>query len=271
MYETHWRLKYKPFDSDAAEAYYPSETHQGALLKLRYALECRRPAAALAGNGGSGKSLVARALKAQLPAEFSPFVHIVFPQLPAPQLISYLAERLGATTPSTTLTLEQTLAQLEEFLLGNQRQGQHAVVVIDEAHLLEEVRVFDALRLLLNFGAEGKPALTLLLVGQPRLLVQLDRLPSFDERLGVKCLLKPLSLEETISYVEHRLTAAGAKSTIFEQDSWETLFNLTQGLPRRINRLCDLALLIGFAEDRSTITAAHLDAVHEELVAVAAE
>ena len=74
----------------------------------------------------------------------------------------------------------------------------------------------------------------------------------------MKCLLRPLNLEETISYVNHRLTAAGATRTIFETDGLEALFYLTRGLPRRINRLCDLALLIEQSDISLPHAAAHL-------------
>ncbi len=98
-----------------------------------------------------------------------------------------------------------------------------------------------------------------------------DRMPGLEERLAIKCLLRPLTLEETVSYVAHRLNAAGAKQPIFEPRALETLHALTHGLPRRINRLADLALLIGYAEGRPAITAEQLEGVAQELVAVAPE
>src|SRR4029079_13138603 len=143
-------------------------------------------------------------------------------------------------------------------LAENAAKGRHAVVVIDEAHLLEGNRTFEALRLLLNFEYNAPPVLTLLLFGQPPLLPLLARMPALEERLAVKCLLRPLTLEETMAYVQHRLSAAGRSQAIFESSALETLFYLTQGNPRRINRLCDLALLIGYAEEQALIGSAHL-------------
>ena len=113
--------------------------------------------------------------------------------------------------------------------------------------------------------------MTLLLAGQPVLLAQLDRMPSFEERLGVKCLLRPFTVDETSAYVQFRLQAAGAKKTIFQPEAMNTLHELTHGLPRQINRLCDLALLVGYAEERLMIGADQLEAVAEELVTVAPE
>jgi general secretion pathway protein A len=144
-----------------------------------------------------------------------------------------------------------------------------AHLVLDEAHLLGSVHTFETLRLLLNFESGGTPSLTLLLVAEPAILPALDRMPQWEERLGVKCLLSPFSESETAAYVEHRLRAAGASRTIIEPEALPTLYALTGGVARRINRLCDLALLIGFAEERATIDAEHFEAVCRELVAVA--
>ena len=109
------------------------------------------------------------------------------------------------------------------------------------------------------------------MVGQPAILPALDRMPQWEERLGVKCLLRPFSEAETAAYVEHRLRVAGAVRSIVDPDALPTLHALTHGIARRINRLCDLALLIGFAEERPTLDAEHFEAVCRELVAVAPE
>jgi len=159
--------------------------------------------------------------------------------------------------------------RIERRLISNSRRGRHAVLVVDEAHLLDGQSTLEALRLLLNFELEGAPALTLLLVGQPALLPTMDRMPQWEERLAVKCLLRPFGESETAAYVEHRLRAAGADRAIVEPEAMSALHALTHGVARRINRLCDLALLIGFAEERTTLSAGHFEAVCHELVAVA--
>jgi general secretion pathway protein A len=99
----------------------------------------------------------------------------------------------------------------------------------------------------------------------------LERMPHLDERLGAKCLIRPLNIEETMSYVSHRMTVAGASGMVFESSALEALFLLTRGVPRRINRLCDLALLVGFAEEQPTICAEHIEAVAKELAVAAVE
>jgi general secretion pathway protein A len=273
MYKAYWQLSSRPFDNCTdARFYYPSEVHQGALLKLRYVVENERGAALLAGSSGSGKTMVVNALKRQLDETYSPFVHVVFPRMSVRELLAYLAGEMGALgNPSTSVPIDESVRRLQHFLDENSRRGQRAVVAIDEAHLVVECEALDTLRLLLNLEGPARPALTLILVGQPQLLPALERLPALEARLGVKCLLRPFNLEETVSYVSHRLTAAGATHEIFTSEALAALYQLTGGNPRRINRLCDLALLIGYAEEQVRINAHQIEAVSSELVAVVPE
>lgn len=270
MYEAYWRLNRRPFESGAnTRAYYPSEPHQGALLKLRYAIEHEHAAALLTGSPGTGKTLLVALLAEQLPERFRPVVQLVFPQMPAPELLAYLAAELAGCGGS--ISIAENVSRIEQELAERRRRNRHTVLVVDDAQLLEANRTFDTLRLLLNMEAEGRPLLTLLLVGQPALLPILERMPHLDERLGAKCLLRPLNIEETMSYVSHRMTVAGASGMIFEQSALEALYLLTRGVPRRINRLCDLALLVGFAEEQPSICAEHVEAVAKELAIAAVE
>ncbi len=273
MYESYWQLEQRPFENCCdPRFYYPGESHQAALLKLRYAVENQRGGALLAGPSGSGKTLALTMLRASLGEEFTPLVHLVFPQMSADQLLAYLADELtGSVNGSPAPGVQQSVRRIEQFLADNTQAGRHAVVAVDEAHLLDDSRTLEAVRLLLNFELAGRPGLTLLLLGQTAILPTLDRMPQLDERLGVKCLLRPLSEQETTEYVAHRLKVAGTTRTIFDPDALATLHRLTHGIPRRINRLCDLALLIGYAEELQAVSSAQLESVSRELVTVAPE
>ncbi len=282
MYESHWQLELKPFEHSAdPRFYFPSESHQAAMLKLRYAIENGRGGALLAGPSGTGKTLVINMLRQLLGERFAPIVHLVFPQMACEELLAYLAAELDGNDNDGHLSVARSIRRIENFLLGDGqlRGGQaerQAVVVVDEAHLIERADTLEALRLLMNFesspsGSVGRPGLTLVLVGQTRLLPTLERTPQLDERLGVKCLIRPFAEQETADYVRHRLKAAGATREIFDPDALPVLHALTHGVARQINRLCDLALLIGFAEERRTITASQLEGVSQELVTVVPE
>ena len=269
MYTAYWQLSQKPFDHSAdAKFYYPSEGHQAALFKLRYAVESRQGAALLAGAGGSGKTLLTQMLPQHLSECCAPVVHLVFPQMPTADLLTYLADELGAPAGDHRQTVEGSVRRIQQFFTDNSGRGRHAVVVLDEAHLLDDPRTLEALRLLLNFEHQGQPQLTLLFVGQPGILSLMSRSHALEERLGARCLLPPLSPEETLSYVSHRLTAAGATRAIFDTDALEAIHETTQGVVRRINRLADLALLVGYADELPALGRPQIEALAHELVAV---
>ncbi len=273
MYENYWQLRQKPFEPGAdTKFYYPGESHQAALLKLRYAIENRRGGALLAGPSGVGKTLLANMLREMLGESFKPFVQIVFPQMSTPELLAYLADELeGKPGDFTTPSVQSSIQRIQHFLVANLEKGCHSVVIIDESHLIDDPTAFEAVRLLMNFEIGGQPAITLLLSGQTKILPMLGRMPALEERLAVKCLLRPFCVEETAAYVTHRLKVAGATRMIVEADAFAALQELTHGFPRQINRLCDLSLLIGYAEERETLSAEHFESISHELVTVAPE
>jgi general secretion pathway protein A len=272
MYEEHWKLTGRPFENRAeSQFYYPAETHQAALLKLHYAIENRRAAALLCGPGGMGKTLLIEMLRKQLGDEFRPICPIVFPAMSSEQLIRYVVDQLDANHAEGPRETSLDLSRFERFLRQNLQSKRHAVIVVDEAHLLEQHDLLEPLRLLLNIAAEessGESAWTLVMVGQPTLLSHVERYHALDERLAVKCMLNRMLPEETTSYIQHRLRVTGADAEeIFDYAALERIHMLTQGIPRRINRLCDLALMVGYAEDHKSISASIIDSVHGDLAA----
>ncbi len=266
MYESFYQLQRRPFETgNDLAAYYPSDAHQAALLRLRYVIETAGGAAVLAGISGTGKTLLVRLLLERLSDTFTPRVHLVFPDMPSAELLSLLAHHLDGRSVSGPI--DQSVQRIEDCLRHHAAQGRHAVVVIDEAQLIDQLRTYETLRLLLNFEHEGRPMLTLLLVGQPSLLPQLERLGPLSDRLAARCLLRPLTFDETLGYVTHWLSIAGAARPIFTSSALEAIHHHTQGIPRRIHRLCDFALLMGYADELSTIDARQIEVVAEELAA----
>jgi general secretion pathway protein A len=272
MYESYWQLTERPFENCVdPRFYYPGQSHQAALLKLRYAVENHRGGALLAGPAGAGKTLLVNLLREELDERFRPFAHVVYPLMSPAELLAYLAEQLDGEKSASSGSVLDSVRRIERFLINNAAEGRHAVAAIDEADLLGDAATFDALRLLLNFEHNGAPAMTLLLVGRPALLPMLERMPQWDQRLDVKCLLQPFDQQQTGGYVEHRLKAAGRERRLFAPEAVPTLQELTEGIARQINRLCDLALLVGYAERQPLLGAEHLEAVSRELVSVAPE
>ena len=157
MYENYWQLLAKPFDNHGdPRFYYPSEVHQGALLKLRYAIESRRGGALLAGATGSGKTLLVELLGRQLAENHAPFVHLVFPLMSPAELLALVAAELGVGLQGERLSTDYCIRSLQKFLADNAARGRHAVVVVDEAQLLIDTPLLETLRLLTNLNRGGE-------------------------------------------------------------------------------------------------------------------
>jgi general secretion pathway protein A len=269
MYESHWGLNARPFDHRVDGAfYYPAEGHQAALVKLRYAFE-HGCGAALAGASGVGKTLLLDSLERQLADRGYVFVRFAYPRLAPAELLAYLADELAeqAVDPNRNIqSVDQCLRRVEAALKRLTSQQKRVVIAVDEAHSIDNPDTLETLRLLLGLESTDWRAPALMLVGQTQLLATLSRIPALEERLAAKCLLPAFCVEETAAYITHRLQAAGRISELFDASAAEAVHALTRGTPRRINRLCDLALMVGYAEERQTITAEQVEAVAEELV-----
>jgi general secretion pathway protein A len=271
MYEQHWQLSTRPFVNGLnPDFYYPSDVHQTAGLKLRYAIESCQSAVVLCGESGMGKTTLIQTLLSQFPENLTPTVRIVFPQLSGDQLIGYLVDKLTGSTGDANEPTRLTLARLESFLDANVERGNQALMIIDESHLLTSTEQWETLRLLLNFGnlfARGESALTLVFVGHPTLLSMVERNRSLDDRIAAKCILHRFTPIDSAGYVQHRMRTAGCDAeNVFSAEAIETLHHRSGGIPRRINRLADLALMVGYAEELDQISADHIESVYGELV-----
>ena len=266
MYEKHWGLLKTPFGTDRdAESYFVGGTHQSALLKLRFLVDHRRGAGLLVGPSGTGKTRLLQALLPENDANAVPVVNIVYPLMSPLELLCFIVRELGGNLPVVVGGMDLVLKQLIERLRSLAEEGRPAVIVIDDAHVIQDRQVFQSLHLLLNLQQHQGVEFTLILAGQPELVGMTKRLPQLDDRISIPCVLMALSAPETAAYVEHRLRAAGATEAVFSRAALQAVHELSGGLPRRINRLCDFALLVGFAEGLGLIDARHIEGVSAEL------
>lgn len=157
------------------------------------------------------------------------------------------------------------LDALVRVLEDNARDGKRTVIVIDEAHTITDPEVWTGLRLLLNHQWADRFLLTLLLLGQPELQTLLDANKPFAQRIAIRCHLQALSETESRRYVTHRLAVAGRSDALFTEEALAELVVRSGGLPRRINHLCDLALLEGFGRNVDRLNGAIVREVSQAL------
>ena len=271
MYQAHWSFQGRPFDSRSdTKSYFPSDSHEAALLKLLFAIESRRSVAVVCGEPGVGKTMLLDKAFSQLPEFAAPTVRIVYPAMPPDQMLRYIARQIAPHEGAEPLgDIGQSIESIERILRHNVGDNQHAVIAIDEAHLLAGFGSLEPLRLLLNLATElteTESAMTIVLSGSSTLLSHLARQPSLEDRIAVRCVLERFSNEETTAYIRHRLRSVGwNKTMMFDDEAMELIQELTLGVPRRINRLCDLALMVGYAQDKTQIDAFTIETANAEL------
>ncbi len=257
MYLKFWGLSDKPFKNTPDPKYlctFPQ--FSDALMKLTYAVRENMGAALLTGVYGCGKTLIARTLLSSLTEGKYTFAYLAYPPASGEEFLRAVVRTLKYSelpTKKTELLEDALLEALQKILTENHREGKEAVVILDEAHALENEQIFEKVRLLLNFQTEDKFLLTLILVGQPELAGKVANLRQLEQRIAIKCHLSALGEEETKDYIVHRLKVAGREKPVFEDAVYGEIYKSTGGIPRRVNHICDSCLMTGFARKKEKI------------------
>lgn len=263
LYEAFYGLREQPFALTTDPRFlFMGDAHRRAYEELLTGLRRREGVMLLTGDTGMGKTTLCRAVIAALgPRTFSAL--ILNPYMSDAEVLRVILRDFGLVTREeirngafAKADVPQLLDTLEGFLKSLVDLNSYAVVIIDEAQSLS-AKVLDQIRVLGGIESDGRRLLQIILVGQPDLLttIKADSLKALDDRISRRAVLGPLPPSDVDDYIQHRLTVAGGKDTIeFTAESVNLVAELTRGVPRRINLLCDRTLEAGRVEGTNVIT-----------------
>ncbi len=245
MYLGYWGFQKYPFENvpDPEFMYYSSE-HEEALVRLVYATKRNKGAVLLTGEVGCGKTTLSRVFIQQLADSEFDIGLITNPSLVPIDFLKEALYQIGLNPHSDSKA--DLLKLLNDRMLENMEKGRMTLFIIDEAQLIYQ-ETFEEIRLLLNFQLNDRYLLNLVLIGQPELRDKIRAYKQLDQRIAIRYHLNPLSMEDTRNYIAFRLEKAGRKEEIFTAAAIEEIYNYSEGVPRKVNNVCDLALLIGFS------------------------
>ena len=270
MYASYFGLKYPPFSIAPDPRYlFMSERHREALAHLLYGLDGGGGFVLLSGEIGTGKTTVCRLFLEQVPANCN-VAYIFNPKLTAAELLQSVCDEFHIPVrqkDGLPPTVKDYLDPLNAFLLQAHAAGRNNVLIIDEAQNLS-AEVLEQLRLLTNLETSERKLLQIILIGQPELRSMLARpeLEQLAQRVIARYHLDALTPAETAQYVQHRCEVAGLSRPLpFERKALRRVHQLARGVPRRINLLCDRALLGAFANSQAGVDRATIDKAAAEV------
>ncbi len=278
MYVPFFGLKQKPFSIAPDPRYlFMSERHREALAHLLYGVQGGGGFVLLTGEIGAGKTTVCRCFLEQIPARCN-VAYIFNPKLSALELLITVCHEFGIKFPPLTAagtppTVKDYVDGLNEYLLRTHAVGQNNVLIIDEAQNLSP-DVLEQLRLLTNLETSERKLLQIVLIGQPELRGMLARpeLEQLAQRVIARYHLDALSEKETAQYISHRLAVAGLKGALpFDGGALHRIHQLARGVPRRINLVCDRALLGAYATGKARVDRAIVDKAAREVFGTESE
>lgn len=253
-YVEHYGFDREPF-SNAPDSrfYYDSEQHSQALLRLMYAVDSNKGLAVLVGSVGTGKTTLARRMLDSLPESKyeSSLLVMVHSGVTPEWILTRIAMQLGVVDPAADRL--NLLKQLYDRLLQIDEEGRRAVVLIDEAQMLQTRELMEEFRGLLNLELPGKKLLNIIFFGLSELENNLQLDEPLAHRVAVKYHLSSLSVEAAEDYVHHRIQIAGGNGDIFTASSIAAIHSYAGGVPRLINTICDNCLFEAFLQKKSRV------------------
>ena len=269
MYADYFGLKQEPFSiAPDPRLLFMSGQHREALAHLLYGVQGGGGFVLLTGEIGTGKTTVCRSFLEQVP-EHCNLAYIFNPKLTVIELLETVCHEFGVAVPphDRPATVKDFLDPLNAFLLQAHGAGRNNVLVIDEAQNLAP-EVLEQLRLLTNLETSERKLLQIILIGQPELRTMLARpdLEQLAQRVIARYHLGPLTETECDQYIRHRLEVCGLQRPLpFDRAAMRRVHAASGGVPRRINLLCDRALLGAYAGGQGIVTRKVVDRAAEEV------
>ncbi len=265
MYKEFYKLKENPFNVTSDPSFFfSSEHHAEAFAHLIYGIQQRKGIILITGEIGTGKTTLCRALLNHLDKN-TRTAFILYPNFSELQLLQMVIKDFGIEVKKKNKS--SIINALNDYLIQETNKGHNIVLIIDESQNLKESQL-EQIRLLSNLETEKEKLLQIILVGQPELCkkLKLTSLRQLNQRITVRCHVKPLKKEELKKYIYHRLKVAGSSERIkFTDDAIEEVFLFSSGTPRLVNIICDHALLAGFVAETFTIDCSIIKKSIEEI------
>ena len=257
MYYETFGLKEAPFQlTPDSNFLFLSKAHKRAKAYMDYGVWKRDGFIVITGEIGSGKTTLINKLLSEVEKDVE-IIRIFQTQLTVIEFLQAMLTELGyGYDEMFTLGKVQLLHKLNHYLLDAYSKSRHVVLIVDEGQNLC-AKVLEEIRMLSGLEVEKEKLLNIILVGQPEMNEVLDhpRMAQLVQRIRLRFHVGPLKDDETVEYIMHRLMVAGAakNSSIFHKDTYSTIQKHTGGIPRKINVLCDTAMVCAFADDKTTI------------------
>lgn len=265
MYEDMFGFRMKPFELlPNPDFLYLSQPHRRALKYLEYGIRSNTGFILLTGEIGSGKTTIIRDVIKKNKGDIA-LAKIFNTKVDSLELLGAISEDFGLDVAGKSRL--DLMRDLNAFLIEQYAQGLQAVLIIDEAQNLS-AELLEEIRMLSNLETEHAKLLQIVLVGQPELLRILDSkgLRQLRQRISVNCHLSALSREECKEYIQFRLEKAGNRDAIsFEPDAFGVIHELSRGIPRLINILCEYLLIEAFTTENRTFTARSVRNLAEQM------
>jgi len=253
MYASYWNLRERPFQNVADSRFvYLSDQHQEGLARLLYVVGENKLGGVLVGPYGVGKSMILELLGENVRNKQEPrFMKIDAAPTGSLALAKQIVWELDGNMPISDLA--DALNAIKTWCRHEPGHVSRLVIAIDEAQMLKDEESYDFLRLLTNLRmqrdetASPETAVTIILSGHSDLMNTMRAHSALCQRMQLFWELRALSDSQTIEYVHHRMRAAGGDIWVFDEESLHELFHASQGIPRIINNICDVALLLGYS------------------------